>query len=307
MAKIGDFMLKMFQIEFITVLSRRYLFFLSVIFLFFLSFNIYDTYNENDYHNNWKNKVKNDIKVQKYELSKKGNTDEIKKYIIENIKKNKMYLSENINPYEKNQYTFMQKNLNFLAFIPIFILFMSSFVIFKEYKYNVIKNIKLSTTTSFQIIISKFIAMVVLVSLFFLVTYVITFFIGIIINQFTSFNYEIITQKQNIIESKNAFVYISQIFFSDYIVSIFLISFIFMMISLTKSSSLSLLISISLLVLHKNISTQLSFLPWTKYLFFNTLNFRDELVQTTTFDVHSEIVILFILTIIYILFFLSIS
>ena len=114
---------------------------------------------------------------------------------------------------------------------------MSSFIVFKEYKYNFIKNIKLSTTTSFQSIVSKFITMVIILSIIFSVRIYLLSFTGGIVNKFTDFNYEMVTQSQNNLELKNAFAYISKIFLADYLTSILLIAFIFMMISLTKSSS----------------------------------------------------------------------
>ncbi|HCY0818136.1 hypothetical protein BU100_13440 [Staphylococcus xylosus] len=300
-------MFKLSQIELITMISRKSIFFLLFIFLLFLSFNIYDSYKDNEHNNDWKSKVQNDIKLQKQEMSNENNTNEIKNYFATNIKKNAMYLNHNINPYEKNQYTFIQKNLNFLAIIPIFILFMSSFIVFKEYKYNFIKNIKLSTTTSFQSIVSKFITMVIILSIIFFCTYIFTFFTGGIVNKFTDFNYEMVTQSQNNLELKNAFAYISKIFLADYLTSILLIAFIFMMISLTKSSSLSLLLSILLLISHKNISAQLSFLPWTKYLFFNTLNIRDLINKSHSFDFNADIIVFSILNVFYIILFLTIS
>lgn len=300
-------MLKLFFMELTTTITRKSLVLLFLLFLLFLSFNIYNNYEKNDHHHDWKSKVQNDIKIQTQKMSDKNNTNEVKKYFATNIQKNKMYLEKNINPYEKNQYTFMQGNLNFLSFIPIFILFISSFIVYKEYKYNVIKNIKMSNVSSFKVIMSKFIAMVFILSLIFLFTYIITFSTGVLVNNYTGFNYEIITQKQNLLESKNAFIYISKVFIADYLVSIFLISFIFMLISLTKSSTLSVLTSILLLVLHKNISEQLSSFHWTKYLFFNTLDFRKVLIQTNSFDFTSDIIIILIMNVIYIILFLIIS
>lgn len=300
-------MFKLFQLELYTLFSRKLITLLIVLMFSFLSINIYDDYKNKQYSDDWKSELHKDIQKQIQEMKNKNNTEEAKKYFAVNIQKDKLYLEKNINPYKKNQYTFMQKNLNFLPIIPLFIIMLSSFVFYKEYKYNTIKNIKLATISSFNLVITKFLALAITSTIIFSCFYLLCYICGGLVNGWTHFHYTFITQDQDMLQINNSFIYLTKIFLSDYLVSLFFISLMSMLIALTKSSTISLILSMSLLFFYKILFNQLSSFQYTKYTFFNTLNIRKFAIQTSTFALNSSALLSLILNIIYIMLFLIVT
>lgn len=227
--------------------------------------------NSSDDIKNWKSHIENKVKVDKNSHIKNKDTG----YAQTEFEKNKLYLKYDVNPYENNQYTFLGNSLGMLSLIILIMVITSTKIINIEYKNNTIKNIIISPISSTKLIICKYIAMVLYMLFWLISLFLIGLIVGMILYNHSEWLTKFVYENQGNIFLDYTIFHIFKIYIADGMVMLVFISLMFFLATLTKNSTMPIVLGMLTLIFSKNISNFLAKYEWNKYLIFNNLNLRE--------------------------------
>lgn len=227
--------------------------------------------NSRDDINNWKPYVENKVKVDKNSQVENKGTG----YPQTELEKNKLYLKHNVNPYESNQYTFLGNSLGMLSLIILIMVITSTKIINIEYKSNTIKSIIISPISSAKLIFCKYIAMIIYMFFWLTILFSIGLIIGMVLYNHSEWLTKFVYENQSNIFLDYTIFHIFKIYAADGMVMLVFISLMFFLATLTKNSTIPIVLGMLTLIFSKNISNFLAKYEWNKYLIFNNLNLRE--------------------------------
>lgn len=206
----------------------------------------------NTYSINWREMILEEIQQLEQQKASLSEDDvEYIDYINEKININKNYLSNNINPYDKNNWLFMKDSLPIVLFPILILLIISSEIITTEFTEGTISTFLLQPFDRAYLLSSKIITILVLNILLFFFFFFFSWLIGSIIFGFQ-------TTPIKITNDAKYFVYSSYV--NLFLQSISLTSICFMLSVFIRNSILSIIMSLAMLSLFKlnTISNSLS-------------------------------------------------
>lgn len=286
------------------ILRKRNLFFLLITILTLVTFCIASN-NQDATHANWKKELvqQNDS----YSKQMDSQNKELNEVYINKIKENEMLIKENINPFDKNQYSFIEDSTSIFLLISLFSLIISSASITDEYNYNTIKNLKVSPNNSISFIFSKYLSCIILISTSILLIFTLSFLIGGMTYGFEGLN----SRTAYSINSKTyidyQIIYIFKIYISEIIVIIFMMALSFFVSTITRSPTISVLVGLLTLMFYSNIAKRIENSKFPEIDFFSGLTIKKLIINPNISENIIDITYCLLLLLVYIIIFLASS
>ncbi|MCB7162030.1 ABC transporter permease [Bacillus subtilis] len=220
---------------------------------------------------NWKEKAENTISENKKILQNFKNEDKDYYVGIENeIKLNKYAVRHNI-PFveETTALGFVKKNIWMTFFISIIAIVFASNIITKEYRWGTIKFLLIRPYTRINILLSKFTTILIFLLLLFIILYLSSWLIGIILYGIEINSYTTLVMYGEEVAEQNILINLFTIYFCSFISVLSYCSLTFMISTIFKSNVISIVTSLILALFGGPLSSTLS-QQISKYsLFFN--------------------------------------
>lgn len=286
------------------ILRKRNLIFLLITILTLVIFFIASN-NQETTHENWKRELvqQNDS----YSKQMASENKELNEVYINKIKENEMMINENINPFDKNQYSFIEDSTSIFLLVSLFSLIISSASITDEYNYNTIKNLKVSPNSNILFIFSKYLSCIILIFASIILIFVLCFLIGGITYGFEELN----SRTAYSINSKTyidfQMIYVLKVYISESIVIIFMMALSFFVSTMTKSSSISVLVGLLTLMFYSNIAKRIKNSEFPEVDFFSGLTIKKLIINPDIGGNTVDITYNLLLLLAYIVIFLSLS
>ncbi|MEC1646444.1 ABC transporter permease [Bacillus halotolerans] len=230
---------------------------------------------------NWKEEAENRISENEKILQEFKNEDKDYYMGIENeIKLNKYAVRNNI-PFieETTALGFVKKNIWMTFLISIIAIVYASNIITKEYRWGTIKFLLMRPYTRINILLSKFLTVLLFLLLLFLILYLSSLLIGIMLYGIDENNYTALVINGKEVVEQNILINLFTIYFCSFISVLSYCSLAFMISTIFKSNIISIVISLILALFGGPLSSTLS-QHISKYsLFFNA----DRLMHVNSF------------------------
>lgn len=220
----------------------------------------------------WRGQVQQDIQQTQKEMQAEGTSDEHKKALKEDIEQSQYFLENNINPYEKNAWTFINGSTLLTLFISLFVVIIASDIVASEFTWGTIKMLMVRPYRRGQILLSKFVAVLIFQLFMFVELFVVSWLTGGSLFGFGGFNF---VERSFGIDgglTETAVGETALITFGLRFLSLIVIVAISFMIStVLRSSSLAIGIGITALFAGNMINLWLAQHNWGKYVLFPNL------------------------------------
>ncbi|MEL3985921.1 ABC transporter permease subunit [Bacillus velezensis] len=251
---------------------------------------------------NWKEKAENRITENKKILQEIKNEDKDYYVGIENeIKLNNYAVRHNI-PFieETTPLGFVKKNIWMTFLISIIAIVFASNIITKEYRWGTIKFLLIRPYTRINILLSKFTTIFVFLLLLFIILFLSSWLIGIMLYGVDVNNYTTLVISREEVVEQNILINLFTVYFCSFISILSYCSLAFMITNILKSNVISIIISLILALFGGPLSTNLSQRISKYSLFFNA----DRLMHVSSFK---EEVIPILIVVSYSILFIGIS
>lgn len=260
--------------EFVKILFKKsniIILLLMIAIIIGLAFSQKDKENDVD----WKNKLQEE-NISYGKQIKKSEGD-IRRILSEKKYKNYIYIKNNVNPYEYNQFNFINKTLPIFLIVSLYSLIISSSTINDEYKYNTIKNIQSSPRSSIKIILNKYLACISLSGLFLIILFFITYLVGGFIHGFAPWDTEAIYFNPKPYSEANI-NHILKIYIGYYLFLCLLMSINMLIASIIKIQSLTLIIGILIMLFHTQIAQKLPRFNYDDFFVIQQLDIKNKVL-----------------------------
>lgn len=260
-------------------------------------------------HNNHKSDWKKELKTENISYKKKIKTSnkELKEVYVNKIQKNNYLIKENINPYAKNQFSFTEKSLPIFLLLHVYAIVIASTSVTNEYKYQTIKNIKVSPQNNIKSILGKFLSCSLLMFVFVFLIFLVTITFGGVTYGFTDILNKNVFSLNNDIYIDYDIVYILELYGSEFIIMLVMMSLSFLISSVLKNTTITIIISLLTLIFYGDISTKLRELNIPKIDIFYLLNIKKNILTPNIAENAIDISVNISLLLCYILIFLTFS
>ncbi|MGX1195916.1 ABC transporter permease [Metabacillus sp. SLBN-84] len=274
--------LKLIQNELMKMFSRKsiWFFIVSLVPLIFLSIyidkNIEPTVN-GEY---WKQEVKSEMRNLESQLNEMD--DEYKEFVEQDIKQLESYLENNINPYQKSQWTFMSFSAGITLFITLAVVILSSRIVANEFSEGTIKLLLVRPFSRFQILASKYITLLIIIALLLAELLIVSYLTGGVLYGFASFDTPTyLLNNQGEIITENHTMYLLKKYMFECISISVIVTISFMISTLINNSAFAITASILTMFSIGTLTSIFSGFTWGKYLLFPNLNLKQYLSSST--------------------------
>ena len=238
-----------------------------------------------EYHDNWRGIVKQTIKDYEHSIGEviENPTEETKLLYDRDIARLQFHLDHDISPYNQNGLTLAKGTIPELSFIlSALAIIITAGIVANEYKWGTIKMILIRPHHRWTILMSKYLACISFTLLLYILFFVLCWFIGGIMFGFDSLNYSnySVNDKGTVIKELLLLSALKSLFV-QFLKTVLIITIVFMLSTLIKSSSVSVGIGIFLLFSSNFLNSVLSSQDkWAKFLLFPNLDLSQYLERS---------------------------
>ncbi|WP_017550080.1 ABC transporter permease [Salinicoccus carnicancri] len=259
-------------------------FFLILILVLLTIFSVIDYQSfESDNISDWREEVQKEIKTNQSQISS-ASDEVIVEFHEQKVSQQRAYLQNNINPYERNQFSLIQNTLGLLTITTLFFVISASLVVSQEYNYNTIGTIMMSPSKAWEVILSKYLVIfITTISIYFSI-FILLLITGGVIYGFDNWFAKSIYIKENEIHVQTMITYLIKYYSSNLISTFMVLSLAIFLTTLMKSSMLAVIGTMCLLIFSQNISISMSGYDWFKFTFIPYLDLQDSIHDLSEFS-----------------------
>jgi ABC-2 type transport system permease protein len=180
---------------------------------------------------------------------------------------NKYRIEHNISPVQQHTVLdFMKKSAAITNFIGILLIYFASSMMSKEHQWKTINFLLVKPSTRRMIYYAKFLSLAVLYFIFTFAIIIYSFIIGSIINNFDFSTQPILLFQNNHVVEQGILPSLVSAYLINLLPYLFFVAIAYLLSTILKTSSISLLISIMLLATSDVIGSVLRMKSWSKFL-----------------------------------------
>ncbi|QHS21523.1 ABC transporter permease subunit [Virgibacillus sp. MSP4-1] len=183
------------------------------------------------------------------------------------------HLEEGKNPYERNVWTFMSDSTGLIALISLFVVIVAADIVASEFSWGTIKMLMIRPFTRGEILLSKFITVVLFQMIILALLFITSWLIGGMYFGFAPIDYESITfTNSGQMEAETVSIEILKIYGVEFIRLLVIASLAFMISTIMRSNTFAIGIGVFILLSGNIITGLLRQYEWGKYVLFPNLN-----------------------------------
>lgn len=265
----------------------------------------------NNPSSNWKNVLEEEIEQDLALIAEvKSANDPTNDVYLQNIEQGvlkKQYAIENGINEEYSSVGFIKDNISLTFIIIILLMIQASKIVPNEESLGTIKFLLIRPFTRWKVIISKYIAIMILAMFLYVTLFVLLGIAGLLIYGFDGAQLKTLIVKDGAILEENLMLYVIKQYLYSFIPNFAYVAMGIMFSIVLKSSSFALALSIISATMTGMIAGYLEKFSFAKYLIFNNLNLNEYLYKNGVGGLTSNEVFSISIIIIYSLVFLLIS
>ncbi|MRG86814.1 ABC transporter permease [Salinibacillus xinjiangensis] len=237
-----------------------------------------------NHEEDWETKVENEIRnyediiqeEQKIAEAEPRNSIDSTRVINDlegEIDRLQRYLDEGVNPYENNVWTFVNESTFLISLISLFVVIVAADMVASEFSWGTIKMLMIRPFTRGQILLSKFMAIIIYQTVLLALLFILSWIIGGFVFGFAGFDYKTIEfttngDAESTIESLAALKIYGLRFLSLMVVA----SLAFMISAAFRSNTIAIGVGVFVLLSGNIFTMLLSQYDWGKFILFPNLN-----------------------------------
>ncbi|TCP70217.1 ABC transporter permease [Baia soyae] len=208
-------------------------------------------------------------KNEQYDKEKTHANYYVRKNAVNQQAINNYRLQHDVSPYElTNVWKYMETNKNLIEVLAIFSIFMGASIVAHEFNQGTMKLLLIRSASRTQILLAKYLSTLIFVTGFLIVLFGLSYLIGSILFGFEGQSVYLTSVNGEVIE-RSRMLFIGASYLNSSIELLMLTSFAFMISTLFRSETASIVISILFLFMGERITDILAlFTDWAKYLLF---------------------------------------
>ncbi|MEB3749170.1 ABC transporter permease [Geobacillus icigianus] len=223
----------------------------------------------------WKKDLIAQNKIDSVKLNNNKIPELLKSQIDEEIKLNNYHLEHNIPPlYENTTFGFIHYTISISSLITLFTIIYASSIVSQEYTWGTLKSLLIRPFHRWELLLSKFLTILIILALFLLSLFVFSFLIGWIGFGFDNGSSHYVYLKGSTICEMSVWKHFLEFYLSKFIDIAIISSFAFMMSTLFKYNALAIGVSLFIELSGSVITNVLRVFnhSFVKYIFFENTN-----------------------------------
>ncbi|WP_257348450.1 ABC transporter permease [Pseudalkalibacillus decolorationis] len=220
----------------------------------------------------WRGQVQQNIDEAKKEMKGDDTPEDFKNMMKQDIAQNQYYLENDINPYEKNAWTFINENLLLTTIVSLFVVVVASDIVASEFTWGTIKMLMVRPFSRGQILFSKFVSVLIFQLVLYIELFVASWLVGGLLFGFGGFNFVDHTfgLEGGLTETAVGETVLKTLGLG-FVSLIVIVAISFMISTVLRSSSLAIGIGIATLFAGNAINLLLAKYDWGKFVLFPNL------------------------------------
>lgn len=222
----------------------------------------------------WKQEVEQDLKENQQTLESGDVPQEQAAYLQKQNTELQYSLEKNVNPYEKNNWTFMKTVISgTISLVVLFVVIVASDIVAGEFSLGTIKSLMVQPHPRWRILLSKYIATVIFTMFLLLEVFVFSWLMGVFVYGFGGLDYASYAMNSaGDIVKDIEILQILKVYGLSLMTIFFVLTISFTLSTIFRSGMLAIGIGVLLYFSIQPISSVLSQYTWTKYVIFLNLD-----------------------------------
>lgn len=225
-------------------------------------------------HSDWKQDLTQQTVSMQNQLDKSSNADpDQRKWWTEQIKLNQYYLDHDLNPNAMTPWSYVNASASLIILVTILTVIIAADMIAAEFSWGTIKLLLVGPASRTKVMLAKYIATMIFALLLLLVSFVVTFGIGAVLEGFNGLSLPHLTVGADGVVQEGSMIVNSLQKYGYGVVSLLMyVTMAFMISAAFRSSSMAIAFSLLFMLVGNTLSGILSGYHWVKYLLFSNID-----------------------------------